>query len=143
MQNYPSCKHREGAWRDEHSPADGGRYAGTFPGEPGQIGRVRAGLREYLGGCPRSDDAVLIASELAANAVLHSRSAGRVLHRPGRGAPRLASTLRWKTSAARGCAGSSRTGGTGLDIVTALAADWGIETSGGCRSTWARVTFHG
>jgi anti-sigma regulatory factor (Ser/Thr protein kinase) len=53
------------------------RYAGTFRGEPGLVGRVRSEVRAYLDGCPRSDDAVLIASELSANAVLHSRSAGR------------------------------------------------------------------
>ena len=40
------------------------RYAGTFHGEPGQVGRVRAEVRAYLAGCPRADDAVLIASEL-------------------------------------------------------------------------------
>ena len=43
---------------------------GTRPGRPGPQGT--AGLPARVR--PRSDDAVLIASELAANAVLHSRS---------------------------------------------------------------------
>jgi anti-sigma regulatory factor (Ser/Thr protein kinase) len=118
------------------------RYAGTFPGEPGQVGQVRAGLREYLGGCPRADDAVLIASELSANAVLHSQSAGESF-------TVRAEVLRdyiWVEVEDLGGPWLRRQqedGRHGLDIVTALAADWGIETSGGCRSTWARVSFHG
>ena len=118
------------------------RYAGTFPGEPGQIGRVRAGLREYLGGCPRSDDAVLIASELAANAVLHSRSAGQSFTVR---AEVLRDCIHLEVEDLGGpwLRRQQQDGRHGLDIVTALAADWGIETSGGCRSTWARVSFHG
>jgi serine/threonine-protein kinase RsbW len=118
------------------------RYAGTFHGEPGQVGRVRDGLRAYLAGCPRTDDAILIASELAANAVLHSRSAGGTitvraeilrdhihLEVEDLGGPWL---VRQRDDRPHG-----------LDLVTALAADWGTETSAGCRVTWARVSFHG
>jgi serine/threonine-protein kinase RsbW len=117
------------------------RYAGTFHGEPGQVGRVRDGLRAYLAGCPRSDDAILIASELAANAVPHSRSAGQSF------------TVRAEVS--RDCirvevedlggpwlCRQQQDGRHGLDIVTALASGWGVETSGGCRVTWARVAVH-
>jgi serine/threonine-protein kinase RsbW len=118
------------------------RYAGTFHGEPGQVGRVRAELRAYLGSCPRSDDAVLIASELAANAVLHSASAGQSF------------TVRAEIFRDYCWVEVEDLGGPwlcrqrddrphGLDIVTALAGEnWGVETSGGCRVTWARVSFH-
>src|SRR5690349_2288302 len=78
MQDYPSapggCKHREGAWRMITTTT--ARYAATFLGDPGQVGRVRAKMRTWLAGCPRADDAVLIASELSANAILHSASRG-------------------------------------------------------------------
>jgi len=37
---------------------------------------VRAAVARYLDGCPVADDAVLVVSEIAANAVLHSQSSG-------------------------------------------------------------------
>ncbi len=45
-----------------------------FPGRPDQISRVRGLLADFLIGFPASDDAVLLASELATNAVTHSAS---------------------------------------------------------------------
>jgi anti-sigma regulatory factor (Ser/Thr protein kinase) len=38
---------------------------------------VRRVVAAWLAGCPAADDAVLIASELATNAILHSLSRGR------------------------------------------------------------------
>ena len=119
------------------------RYAGTFHGEASQVGRVRAELRAWLGDCPRADDAILVASELSANAVLHSNSAGesftvRAELFPGYiwievedlGGPWLCRQQDGRPH--------------GLDIVAALVGEgWGTETSGGCRVTWARVSFHG
>jgi hypothetical protein len=46
------------------------RYQRTFHGRADQVGQVRRELARYLAGCPAADDAVLIASELAANSVL-------------------------------------------------------------------------
>jgi serine/threonine-protein kinase RsbW len=50
----------------------------TFPGEPGQVATVRNFIRRYLSGrhCPAAvvQDILVCASELATNAVLHSRS---------------------------------------------------------------------
>jgi serine/threonine-protein kinase RsbW len=120
------------------------RYEGMFRGEPGQVAQVRAGLREYLAGCPRSDDAVLIGSELAANAVLHSRSAGASF-------TVRAEVFRdyiWIEVEDLGgpwvCRPHEFDRPHGLGIVTALVGEaWGVETSGGCRVTWARVSFHG
>jgi len=51
-------------------------YERTFPGRADQIGPVRRDIASRLAGHPASDDAVLIASELATNSVLHSASAG-------------------------------------------------------------------
>jgi serine/threonine-protein kinase RsbW len=50
----------------------------TFPGRPDQVRQARVFLRGVLTDCPVADDALLICSELAANAVQHSDSA-----RPG------------------------------------------------------------
>lgn len=46
----------------------------VFPGKPEQAAAVRAFVRSVLAGHPARDDAELIASELAANAVRHTAS---------------------------------------------------------------------
>jgi len=46
----------------------------TFPGSPDQIARVREFVRVVLGPVPVVDEAVLLASELATNAVIHTAS---------------------------------------------------------------------
>jgi serine/threonine-protein kinase RsbW len=102
----------------------------TYPGSSEQVSAVRADLRSLLQDCPMADEVILCASELAANAVLHSRSrlpggtfTVRVRINPcdhaqieveDNGGP-------W-TPGTRGC-----TGHHGLDIVNALATDWGIN----------------
>ena len=53
-------------------------WARSFPGTADQVGQARRFLAGLLGDCPGAADAVLCLSELAANAVQHSRSA-----RPG------------------------------------------------------------
>ena len=49
------------------------RHTGTYPAEPRQIGVARAALAGWLGGGPQVE-AILVASEFATNAVLHSAS---------------------------------------------------------------------
>ncbi len=119
------------------------RFTGTYTGAPESAGRVRAGLRQFLAGCPRADDAVLIASELAANAVLHSASRGEsftVRAEVGRDYLHLEVKDPGGPWLCRQQDGRPH----GLDIVAALVGEgWGTETSGGCRVTWARVSFHG
>jgi two-component sensor histidine kinase len=63
-----------------------------YPGLPAQARILRADLRPLLAGCPAADDVLLLASELAANAIAHSASGGpggiftvRLTHRPGSG----------------------------------------------------------
>ena len=46
----------------------------TFPGSPDQIAHVREFVRRVLGPLPVVDEAVLLASELATNAVIHTSS---------------------------------------------------------------------
>ena len=118
------------------------RYEGTFTGAPESAGRARRGVRECLAGCPAAADAVLIVSELAANAVLHSASRGRSF------------TVRCEVFRDYVWVEVEDLGGPwhcrqrdgrphGLDIITALAGDnWGAEpTTDGHRITWARVEF--
>jgi anti-sigma regulatory factor (Ser/Thr protein kinase) len=44
----------------------------TFPGHPGQIGHARGFARRVLERCPALDEAVLLVSELATNALEHT-----------------------------------------------------------------------
>src|SRR5260370_12069123 len=49
-------------------------WARDFPGEPPQVREVRAWMEGILPACGPLDDLLVIASELAANAVTHTRS---------------------------------------------------------------------
>lgn len=49
-------------------------YAQSFPGTPGHVRYVRAFIATVLDDFPGADDAVLLISELAANACAHSAS---------------------------------------------------------------------
>ncbi|HEY3810494.1 MAG TPA: ATP-binding protein, partial [Acidimicrobiales bacterium] len=94
-----------------------------------------------LAGCPAADDAVLIASELAANAVTHSASAGEFF------------TVRCETHPDYVWIEVEDLGGPwqpaqpddrphGLDLIGALAGpdNWGTDTtSDGDRIVWARL----
>ena len=119
------------------------RYQRTFHGQPDQVSQVRRDLARHLAGCPAASDAVLIASELAANAVLHSASAGefftvRCQARPG-----------WVRIEVEDLGGpwQPRQPGSrphGLDIITALTGPggWGTQAAGdGDRIVWAQLTL--
>ena len=118
------------------------RHTGTYPAEPRQVGIARAALAGWLGGCPRADEAVLVASEFATNAVLHSASAdsGAFTLRAEVGRDRL----RIEVEDAGGpWRGGLRDDGRphGFDVVTAIAGagNWGIDGDDGGRVAWARL----
>jgi serine/threonine-protein kinase RsbW len=118
-----------------------------YPGEASQARRVRADLAKITSGCPAADELILMASELAANAITHSRSGqpgGRFTVRanlyPGdyawievidQGRP-------WTPPAP----GDEH--GRGLAIVAAIAGDgnWGIDDGTACRVAWFRLNWH-
>ena len=102
----------------------------SFPGNPDQIARVRGFVRLVLRTVPVADEAVLLASELATNAVVHTAS--------GHGGT-FAVTVRRYPSAVRvevHDAGTHRVptpcsrdhqeeAGRGLGLVTLMADNWG------------------
>lgn len=116
----------------------------TYPGAIEHIRIVRADLRAVLHECPMADDVILCASELAANATVHSRSrlpGGTFTVRAkispgdyawieveddgGPSAPEIRDSI----------------GHHGLDIVCALATDWGIDGDHTTRIIWARFDW--
>jgi anti-sigma regulatory factor (Ser/Thr protein kinase) len=118
-------------------------YAAVFRGRPDQVARARGAVARNLAGCPVADDAVLIASELATNAVVHSGSRGQF----------FAVRCLVRGSSCRveveDCGGLWRPGPRdpsrphGLDLVEALAGpgNWGVTGDSSGRVVWARLTW--
>src|SRR5215472_4056355 len=59
---------------DVTKPPDATRFLRSYPGREDQVRQVRADLALVVNDYPLADDFVLLASELATNAVAHSRS---------------------------------------------------------------------
>jgi anti-sigma regulatory factor (Ser/Thr protein kinase) len=117
-----------------------------YPGTLDQARRVRADLSEVAGTCLVADELVLLASELAANAILHSRSGHpgheftvRMTLYPGEYA--------WVEVIDQGGAWTAGNhdgeNGRGLTIVAAVAGDgnWGIEGNTSSRVAWFRLEW--
>ncbi len=116
----------------------------AFPGEAGQVRQARRFLAGLLDGCPAGDDALLCVSELATNAVRHSRSGGQggrftVIAAVRAGRLRVGVTDEggpWRPE--RGGDGQS---GRGLLIVGELASRWGREDTGTGRTVWFEIDW--
>jgi anti-sigma regulatory factor (Ser/Thr protein kinase)/transcriptional regulator with XRE-family HTH domain len=118
----------------------------SFPARPAQVGRAREFLCRILAGFPIAGDIVLICSELAANAVVHSDSA-----RPG-GRFTVRAEVRegdyaWievEDQGGRWAPGASPDqGGRGLAIVAALADYWDIRGDDAAWLVCARLDWPG
>jgi serine/threonine-protein kinase RsbW len=116
----------------------------TYPGTAEQLRAVRADLRAVLRDCPIADDVILCASELAANAATHSRSRlpGGTFTVRAKVCP---GDYAWIEAEDDGGPASPRIrdpiGHHGLDIVRALATDWGIGGDHTARTIWARFDW--
>jgi len=117
------------------------RHVGTYPGRADQLHHVRRAVASHLAGCAAAADAVLVASELAANAIVHSRSrAGHFIIRT----ELHPDHVRIEAEDPGGPWRRRQPDGRphGLDMVEALTGPdgWGAETTtGGGRIVWARL----
>jgi serine/threonine-protein kinase RsbW len=118
----------------------------AYPGTVDQPRKVRADLAMIAGRSPFIDALVLLASELAANAVSHSRSG-----HPG-GTFTVRATLypgdyAWVEVIDQGGpwadGNDDEEHGRGLAVVAAIAGDgnWGIEGDNSCRIAWFRLDW--
>jgi anti-sigma regulatory factor (Ser/Thr protein kinase) len=118
--------------------------ARVFAGDAGQVRAARRFLAGLLDGCPAAGDALLCVSELATNAVLHSRSGrpgGRFTVRATvrAGSVRVAITDEggpWRRE--RQADGQN---GRGLLIVGELASRWGRDEGGTGRTVWVEIDW--
>ena len=122
-------------------PAAATRNTATYPGRADQVHHVRRAIASYLAECPAADDAVLIASELASNAILFSRSRTEYFTVRAELHP---DHIRIEVEDLGGPWRRRQPDGRphGLDVVQALTGPdgWGVETTtDGGRVVWARL----
>ena len=124
-------------------------YQQTYPGWADQVRQVRRHLAEHLGKCPAADDALVVLSEFATNAILHSRSRGghfTIRVALSRDSVRLEcqdAGGAWRGRHSRQQDHDDRP--HGLDVVEALTggpAGWGVQVTGdGGRIVWATLAW--
>lgn len=119
-------------------------YTGSFCGRAEEAARVRREIAAYLGACPAADDVILIADELAANAIVHTQSRGASFTVRCRTSP---GQVRIEVEDLGGPWRQRRNPGDrphGLDIIEALTGPdgWGTQVTGtGGRFVWARLPW--
>ena len=114
----------------------------TASGTVEVVARVRAFVADQLRRVDRSElteDAELVASELATNAVLHGEGIVRVaVDAVGEGV-RLEVEDRTRVPPVLALATSDAMTGRGLRLVSAVASRWGIEPADGGKVVWAEL----
>jgi Histidine kinase-like ATPase domain len=113
----------------------------TLPGVPASVPGARRLVRDALSGCPRADDLMLVATELASNAVAHSSSGhGGTITVRVRTAPQWARVEVFDDGPVT--RSSSRGNGWGLAIVAGVTERSGatMQLDGG-RKAWGEVRW--
>lgn len=131
-----------------------GTLSRILPGQSSSVPFARSETRGFLGNAPRTDDAELIVSELATNAVRHSLSREadgqfelRLEARPGwlrievvdQGPPHRPGSAAAAVVEKQAGALDDRESGRGLEIVDALADKWGHEQRPEQALWWAEL----
>ncbi|MGH3342731.1 MAG: ATP-binding protein [Carbonactinosporaceae bacterium] len=117
-----------------------------FPGEPAAVSQARAWLAALLRPLPVLDDAVIVVSELATNALTHTAS-GRegytvgVCHAGPNRLRLLVSDVGAITPPRLRTPGADGECGRGLHIVAAIATCWGVVGGQTGRTVWAELEW--
>jgi len=117
-----------------------------FDGSPEEVRNVRNFVRQTIQGCPVADDVILLASELATNAILHTASG-------------VGGTFSVYVHAQDGCvrtevhdlgsgtapsvcrSGSPGESGAGLKVVDTVADRWGFHGGKRGRVVWFEMSW--
>lgn len=118
----------------------------VFAGTPGEIRNVRSFVRVIVARCPVADDAVLLASELATNAVVHTVSGSDgtfcvSVHVEDTRVRVEISDLGSATTPAVRRGGSPGESGAGLNLVDTIAARWGYDGGQRGRVVWFELDW--
>src|SRR5215831_19415315 len=126
-------------------------WSRDFPGEAKQVGAMRAWMEGSLPACDALENLLVIASELATNAVTHTRS--------GQPGGRFTVDVTWSPYTARVVVGDQGSAevpdspenadeqddyaetGRGLLLVHALSVAWGMAGDADARWLWADVPW--
>jgi anti-sigma regulatory factor (Ser/Thr protein kinase) len=116
----------------------------AFGGSPDQVRSVRAFVSDLVDGFPRADDVVLLVSELATNAVLHTASGAggtfSVVVRVDGGLVRVeVHDLGSDEEPSFTGSSSPRESGAGLFLVESMADMWGFYGDHDGRVVWFEV----
>lgn len=125
---------------------DGCTYTAKFPLRRDAVGAIRHRVHEVLVDwklAQLSEDAQLVVSELAGNAVRHARGIGEFCElslRCGEGVlvVEVADSYQWRMPEARD-PGPDEECGRGLLIVEALAHRWGVRPRDPGKTVWAHL----
>jgi anti-sigma regulatory factor (Ser/Thr protein kinase) len=117
-----------------------------FEGSPVEVRNVRDFVGLLAGACPVAEDVVLLASELATNAVLHTASgAGGTfsvsVHAEHTWVRVEVHDLGSDIAPAVRRTGSPGESGSGLSLVETLADRWGFHGGQGGRVVWFEVDW--
>lgn len=119
-----------------------------YPTQPASVALARAQVREFLEGWgvteednEHAQNAILIVSELAANAVLHSSAESFFFVGVGLGGDSLTISVRDDSPQAplKRTAKDEDQDGRGLFLVSMLARDWGWRTEAAGKTVWAEL----
>lgn len=125
------------------SPPSVARWHRTFPGHTSQVRQARYFVRAHL---PNHPDAELIVSELATNAVTHTRTGntGGIFTATIDQRPDGTIYMEIEDQGGPATFGEpnphhDREGGRGLHLVTALTFTWGVKGDATGRTVWAEL----
>ncbi len=135
----------------------GMRWLRVFAGVPAQVAEVRRFVACLLEGCPARDALVSCASELSANAVIHTASGdggfftvevacrrggvARVSVTDAGGPTEPAAGLPVNDETSDGDVGDLPVCGLGLALVAEAASRWGYSNAGPGRTVWAEACW--
>lgn len=114
-----------------------------LPRELGSVRRARGLVRETLAEWELShlqDEAVLVVSELAANALNHARSAYQVRLSRNPGTVRIEVRDGGAGTPEPQPTSATREGGRGLLLVSAMSVSWGLEQTMEGKVVWAELS---
>ncbi len=114
----------------------------SLPATPTSVPTARGFVGSVLtdwGQAPLADTATLLVSELATNCALHAGTAFTVRLRLDDDGVRVEVADRSARLPQLRSFGPGATTGRGLQLVAALAADWGVEAAAGGKTVWVRL----